>query len=185
MSFHPSRHDVLLIVDMQNDFLPGGALAVPGGDALIPAINELTHAPFRSIIASQDWHPPQHCSFNTQGGPWPPHCIAGTKGAALHAALHTAPISHLIHKGMNPHYECYSAFAYDDGTSTGLAGLLTGLQARRVMICGVALDYCVRASALDSQRAGFETFVMPQLCRAISNPAPILTELKNQGITLI
>lgn len=184
-SFTPRPGDALLIVDMQNDFLPGGALAVPHGDALLPAINQLAHMPFDAVIASKDWHPAQHCSFSEQGGPWPTHCVAGTHGAALHAELTITPISHIIHKGMKSGAECYSAFADEYNTSTGLTGLLTGLGIRRVILCGVALDYCVSATALDSVKAGFETVLLRDFSRAINDPTPLLSTLSKEGVTLL
>ncbi|GBQ04492.1 isochorismatase family protein [Saccharibacter floricola] len=183
--FTPRAGDALLVIDMQNDFLPGGALAVPGGDALIPGINRLMHSSFDAIIASQDWHPANHTSFKEQYGQWPAHCIAGTHGAALHKELHQVPISHIIHKGMRAKAECYSAFADESGASTGLSGLLTGLGIRRVVLCGVALDYCVRASALDSLNAGFETVVLTNLCAAIGEQKPLLQAMQSDGLTLL
>ncbi|MXV44684.1 isochorismatase family protein [Saccharibacter sp. 17.LH.SD] len=182
--FHPRPNDALLVVDMQNDFLPGGTLPVPEGDLIIPAINQLSHAGFSAVIASQDWHPAQHMSFAAQGGPWPPHCVAGSQGANLHPKIDQTAITHVFHKGMMADAECYSAFADENGVPTGLTALLTGLGIRRLILCGVALDYCVRASAFDSHQAGFNTVVLPHLCRAISAPRPILDDLKQTGISL-
>lgn len=185
ISFTPRTGDALLIVDMQNDFLPGGSLAVPQGDTLLPDINDLAHKTFDAVIATQDWHPAHHCSFSEQGGQWPSHCVAGSQGAALHADLDTAPISHIVHKGMRHDAECYSAFADEHGRSTGLTGLLTGIGIRRVILCGVALDYCVSASALDSLHAGFETCILRDLSRAIDDPTPLLHTMSQEGIVLL
>ncbi len=154
-------HDALIIVDVQNDFCPGGALAVGAGDEVVPVLNRLAPR-FGTVVATQDWHPADHRSFAAQGGPWPPHCIAGTHGAALHAALDQSPIDITIRKATTPDQEAYSGF---DGTD--LAAQLRARGVRRVYVGGLALDYCVDATALDAKRAGFDTYVIADATRPV------------------
>jgi nicotinamidase/pyrazinamidase len=175
--------DVLLVIDVQNDFLAGGALAVPEGEAIVPLVNRLIKA-FAHVVVTQDWHPQDHASFaSTHDGAkpfdvvtapygeqrlWPDHCVKGGPGAALHAALDVDSAFLILRKGMNPGVDSYSAFTEADGkTTTGLAALLKARGARRVFACGLATDYCVAHSALDARAAGFETFVIDDACRAI------------------
>ncbi|HEU5329878.1 MAG TPA: isochorismatase family protein, partial [Thermomicrobiales bacterium] len=154
-------HDALIIVDVQNDFCPGGALAVGEGDEVVPVLNRL--APhFGTVVATQDWHPANHRSFTAQGGEWPPHCIAGASGAAFHPALQTDQIDVTVHKATAPDQEAYSGF---DGTD--LAEQLHRRGVRRVYVGGLALDYCVDATALDAKRAGFDTYVIRDATRAV------------------
>jgi len=148
------EYDALLIVDPQVDFCPGGALAVPGGDAIFPAVNRAAQI-VPLVVASRDWHPADHCSFQAQGGPWPVHCQAGTPGAEFHSALDQAPIQQVFSKGTDPDKEAYSAF---DGT--GLADWLREHGVHRLLVGGLATDYCVRASVLDAARSGFEMTVL-------------------------
>lgn len=173
--------DALLIIDMQNDFMPGGALPVSGGPALLPVINRLAQAGFRAVIASQDWHPAGHCSFKEQGGDWVTHCLADSRGAALVGGLDQTHVTHIIRKAMSPEADSNSAFYDDAGTSTGLTALLKGLGIGRVFLCGVALDVCVMATALHAARDGFETFIIQNASAGI-NPAPIVPEA---GITFL
>ena len=141
----------LVIVDFQNDFCPGGALAVPDGDAIAGRVNELAGSgAFDVVVATRDWHPPDHGSFTDQGGRWPVHCVAGTPGAELHHALDPTPIDIVVDKGHDPATEGYSGF---DGTN--LAALLRERGIDRVTVAGLATDYCVRATALDALREGF------------------------------
>jgi len=175
--------DVLLVIDVQNDFLPGGALAVPDGDAVVPLINRLIAA-FDQVVVTQDWHPRGHASFassHPDAKPfdvvatpygdqtlWPDHCVQGAPGAALHEALAVDSALLILRKGANPTIDSYSAFTEADGrTTTGLAALLKARGARRVFACGLATDFCVAYSALDARAAGFETFVIDDACRAI------------------
>jgi nicotinamidase/pyrazinamidase len=154
-------HDALIIVDVQNDFCPGGALAVGAGDAVAPVLNRL--APhFGTVVATQDWHPANHRSFTAQGGEWPPHCIAGTPGADFHPALQTDQVDVTVHKATTPDQEAYSGF---DGTD--LAEQLRRRGVQRVYVGGLALDYCVDATALDAKRAGFDTYVIRDATRAV------------------
>ncbi|GBQ26787.1 bifunctional nicotinamidase/pyrazinamidase [Gluconacetobacter azotocaptans] len=175
-------HDALLIIDVQNDFLPGGPLAVPDGDAVVPVINHLTRLPFGQQAASQDWHPPGHASFAgahpkgaAPAGTWPDHCIAGTRGAALAASLDQTRIGLIVRKGRAPDVDSYSAFLDNDRvTRTGLEYWLSGLGIRRVFVAGLALDYCVAFTAIDAKTLGFDTFVVEDACRGIA-PAPDAT----------
>jgi len=175
--------DALLVIDVQNDFLPGGALAVAGGDEVVPMINRLA-ALFKSVAITQDWHPADHASFasnndgakpfdvaHTPYGPqvlWPDHCVQGTNGAALSDGLKIDHAMLILRKGANPDVDSYSAFLEADGkTATGLAPLLRARGIERVYLCGLATDFCVTYSALDARTNGFEAFVIADACRAI------------------
>lgn len=172
MSISPGPHDALIIVDVQNDFLPGGALEVPDGDAVIPPLNRLAALPFGCVVATQDWHPPDHISFAAQGGPWPVHCVHASAGADFPDLLDLRPVTHIIHKGTTRGRDSYSAFFDNEGeTSTGLDGLLRALGIERVVIGGLALDYCVAATARDAARLGFTTIIVPDACRAVAGAA--------------
>jgi nicotinamidase/pyrazinamidase len=153
--------EALIIVDVQNDFCPGGALAVPDGDAVIEPINRLAHElPF--VVATRDWHPPDHHSFAAHGGPWPDHCVAGTPGAQIHDRVDAGEIDVLVDKGRAPDTEGYSGF--DD---TDLERLLRDTGVDTVNVAGLALDYCVKATALDAARAGFDVVVHRGATRAV------------------
>lgn len=174
--------DILLAVDLQPDFMPGGALAVGEGDAVVPLINALMGR-FAYVVLTQDWHPPGHASFASTYGAapfevkrlgygdqtlWPDHCVQGTPGAALHPALETDAAFLILRKGMHPGVNSYSAFVEADGaTTTGLAALLHARKVKRVFCCGLATDFCVAYSALDARSAGFDVFVIEDACRAI------------------
>lgn len=147
--------EALLIVDFQNDFTPGGALAVPHGDVLAGRINALAASgAYALVIATRDWHPADHGSFDTQGGAWPVHCVAGTPGAELHPALVRDAVDMVVDKGQDPATEGYSAF---DGT--GLTDLLRRRGIDAVTVVGLATDYCVCHTALDALSAGFQVTV--------------------------
>jgi nicotinamidase/pyrazinamidase len=154
MTENPRSPDALLIVDPQVDFCPGGALPVPDGDAIFPAVNAAA-ASVPLVVASRDWHPAGHCSFESQGGPWPPHCQAGTGGAEFHPALDRSHLAEVFSKGTDPDRDAYSAF---DGT--GLAQWLRARGVRRLLVGGLATDYCVRASVLDARKEGFDVVVL-------------------------
>jgi nicotinamidase/pyrazinamidase len=173
----------LIVVDVQNDFCPGGALAVAGGDAIIPAVNRLIAAA-DLVVLTQDWHPGGHHSFaSSHAGRqpfesvelhygaqtlWPDHCVQGTTGAAFHAALDVTPAALVVRKGMRPHVDSYSAFFENDKrTSTGLDGWLHARGVERVLLCGLAYDFCVAYSALDAARLGFAVGVVEDACAAI------------------
>jgi nicotinamidase/pyrazinamidase len=178
-----SANQVLLVVDVQNDFMPGGALAVSGGDEIVPLVNRLAQG-FEHVVLTQDWHPADHISFAANHasrkpfetitlpyGPqvlWPVHCVQGTPGAALHRDLDIPHARLVIRKGHHQDIDSYSAFLEADGTTrTGLAGYLRDLGVTRVFCCGLATDYCVAFSALDARLAGFEVAVIDDACRAI------------------
>jgi len=173
----------LLVIDMQYDFMPGGALAVAEGDALVPLINRLG-ALFRNVVITQDWHPAGHISFAASHagrapfdsitlpyGPqtlWPEHCVQGTHGAALHADLAIDHAQLVLRKGCNAGIDSYSAFVEADRiTQTGLAGYLKERGIDSVFVVGLALDFCVAWSALDARAAGFNTWIVADACKAI------------------
>jgi nicotinamidase/pyrazinamidase len=175
--------DVLIVIDVQNDFCPGGALAVPRGDEVIAPIHRIAPR-FAHIILTQDWHPKDHISFATSHvgkqpfdsiglgyGPqrlWPPHCVQGTHGAEFHPALGLTQAELILRKGFRPQIDSYSAFFENDRTTpTGLAGYLRERDLQRVFLAGLAYDYCVGYSALDARRLGLPAFVLRDACRAI------------------
>jgi nicotinamidase/pyrazinamidase len=153
----------LVIVDFQNDFCPGGALAVPDGDAIAGRINELAASDqYDVVIATRDWHPPDHGSFADQGGPWPVHCVAGTPGAELHHALDPTPIDAVVDKGQDVGTEGYSGFE-----GTRLADMLREHGVDHVTVVGLATDYCVKNTALDALREGFSVTVDTTATRGV------------------
>ena len=175
--------EALIVIDVQNDFCPGGALAVAGGDEIIPRINALMDR-FQTVVLTQDWHPASHASFaaNHPGaapfsltdmpyGPqvlWPTHCVQGTDGAAFHGALLTDPAQMIIRKGFRSGIDSYSAFFENDKTTaTGLHGYLQERGVRRLTLVGLATDYCVAYSGLDAARLGYSVTLLEGACRAI------------------
>ena len=155
--------EALLIVDYQNDFNPGGAVAVPGGDEVAEHINALAASgQYALVIATRDWHPPDHGSFTEQGGTWPVHCVAGSAGAELHPALDRSRIDVVLDKGTQPDTEGYSAF---EGTDLG--ALLREHRIDRVTVVGLATDYCVRNTALDALQLGFGVNVDSSAVRGV------------------
>ena len=162
-----SPGDALVVVDVQNDFLPGGSLAVPHGDDVIPALNRYLAAFVRRelpIFATRDWHPPNHCSFQPYGGPWPPHCVAGSDGAAFAAALDLPASSTLITlKGTQPEKDAYSAF---DGTD--LDARLRGQGVARLFVGGLATDYCILYTVKDGLKAGYTVILLQDAIRAVN-----------------
>jgi nicotinamidase/pyrazinamidase len=182
-TFHLGERDVLLVVDIQNDFCPGGALAVPGGAEIVPLVNRLAER-FAHVILTQDWHPPGHQSFasahagrkpyetiRVSYGPqilWPDHCVQGTGGADFHKDLHIPRAELVLRKGHHRNIDSYSAFLENDRqTPTGLAGYLRDRGFDRVFLAGLALDFCVRYSAEDARRLGFAPVVVVDACRGI------------------
>jgi nicotinamidase/pyrazinamidase len=155
--------EALLIIDFQNDFTPGGALGVAGGDEIAPRLNELAADPrFELVVATRDWHPPDHGSFVEQGGIWPVHCVQGTHGAELHPGLDRTRLDVVVDKGQDPGTDGYSGF---DGTE--LESLLRSRGVDRVTIGGLATDYCVKNTALDALRLGFGVTVVSDAVRAV------------------
>lgn len=193
--------DALIVVDVQNCFLPGGSLAVTNGDAVVPVINALA-AKFRNVVATQDWHTPGHASFasaHAGGKPfdtvampygrqvlWPDHCVQGTEGAALSAGLRIPHLQLVIRKGYNRDVDSYSGFVEADGTTkTGLAGYLKERGISRVFVVGLATDFCVAWTALDARKAGFEAAVVEDACRGIDldgSVAAAWTRMKEAGV---
>jgi len=197
--------NALLIIDIQNDFCPGGALPVPEGDQVITVINSIVKK-FYKVIATQDWHPINHISFarNHPGKKeyeeievsgikqvlWPIHCVPGTKGAEFHPDLIADNFDLILRKGNNPKIDSYSAFRENDKkTITGLNGYLKELDIKQVFICGLALDYCVFYSAMDSKEMGFDTYVILDATRGIDSPPGsienALNSMRNSGIKII
>lgn len=175
--------DVLIIIDVQNDFCPGGALAVPHGDEVVPVVSRLARR-FPHVVMTQDWHTPGHLSFaSAHPGKkpfdttelsygtqvlWPDHCVQGTPGAAFHADLDVPQVELIVRKGFRRVIDSYSAFFENDrSTATGLGGYLRERGFRRVFLAGLATDFCVRYSAEDAQRLGFEAIVIEDACRGI------------------
>lgn len=175
--------DVLLIIDVQNDFCPGGALAVPHGDEIVPAVNRLA-GEFAHVILTQDWHPPGHASFASshlgkqpfeeieadygQQILWPDHCVQGTHGAAFHPALEVPHAELVLRKGFRSAIDSYSAFRENDRrTPTGLASYLRERGFQHLTLCGLATDFCVFYSAIDGREAGFEVNIVTSACRGI------------------
>ena len=155
--------EALIVVDFQNDFAPGGALGVPDGDRIADRVNELAaDSRFELVIATRDWHPEGHGSFEEQGGPWPVHCLQGTEGAELHAALDRSRIDVVLDKGQDLGTDGYSGF---DGTE--LEELLRERGVDKLTVVGLATDYCVKNTVLDALRAGFEVVVDPEGVRGV------------------
>jgi nicotinamidase-related amidase len=204
----PTSNDALLVVDIQNDFCPGGALAVTEGDEIIESVNLLA-TKFENVILTQDWHPEDHSSFFTQHAGakpfdlvemrfgtrdtnlqtlWPPHCIRGSKGADFHPLLSIPHARLIVRKGIHKEVDSYSAFYENDWyTPTGLREFLQGIDIARLYVCGLALDYCVKYSACDAARYGFTTFVITDLCKGIGGAEALqdaLDDMVKEGCLL-
>jgi nicotinamidase/pyrazinamidase len=194
--------EALIVVDVQNDFCPGGALAVPDGDAVVPVINRLQER-FETVVLTQDWHPADHRSFASMHGArpfgtaemlygpqvlWPDHCVQGTEGAALHPGLATHRATLVLRKGFRAEIDSYSAFFENDRkTVTGLAGYLLERGIGTLTLAGLATDFCVAYSALDAVRLGFTVRVVEDACRAIDlhgSLAATTAEMRRAGVTL-
>ncbi|ODT84868.1 MAG: nicotinamidase [Nitrosomonadales bacterium SCN 54-20] len=177
--------DALIIVDVQNDFLPGGSLPVPAGDEVIPSLNRYIAAfLFRElpIFATRDWHPPDHCSFHQQGGPWPAHCIAGTQGAAFPANLEIPCDTHIASKATSREKDAYSGFS-----ETELDAMLKSAGISRVFIGGLATDHCVLSTVRDALNHGYDIFVLTDAVRGMDGDASstALEEMAHLGAKLI
>jgi len=166
MAISMDKGDALLVVDVQRDFLPGGNLAVRDGDAVVPALNRYIGLARRKglpIFASRDWHPERHCSFKAQGGPWPSHCVAGTAGARFAEGLELPADTVVIDKATRPEVDAYSAFS-----GTGLANELRARGVQRLLVGGLATDYCVLNTVLDALGEGFEVVLLEDAIRAVN-----------------
>ncbi|MFQ5983722.1 MAG: nicotinamidase [Woeseiaceae bacterium] len=180
------KEDALIIVDVQNDFLPGGALAVNDGDAVVPLINEWIHefeARALPIFATADWHPTTHCSFADNGGPWPKHCVADTQGAAFAADLELPADVSIVHKGTDSDKEAYSGFQ-----GTNLSEQLRAQGVKRVLVGGLATDYCVLNTVLDAREEGFDVVLLTRAIRAVDvNPGDgdrAIASMRESGATI-
>ena len=200
---NPGAQDLLLVVDVQNDFCAGGALAVPGGDEVVARINRLA-TDFAHVLLTQDWHPPGHSSFASQhpghrpfdtiqlpyGAQtlWPDHCLQGSYGAELHPELAIPRAELILRKGYRPEVDSYSAFYENDRrTPTGLAGYLRERGLRRLFLVGLATDYCVHYSALDGRREGFEVVLLLDACRGLDTNgslAKALSSMRAAGVEI-
>lgn len=203
-TLHLNDTDVLAVIDVQNDFCPGGALAVPDGDAIVPLINGLIGR-FPAVVATQDWHPSGHASFASvhegrqpfdsielaygQQTLWPDHCVQGTSGAEFHPGLDSNAFEMVIRKGFRQGIDSYSAFQENDrATTTGLGGYLRDRGVQRVFCCGLAGDVCVYFSAIDAVAAGFDCLFIEDACRDIDmdgSKAKTRAELAARGIAVI
>lgn len=204
MAMTINQTDALLVIDVQNDFCPGGSLAIGGGDMVVPVINRLAQR-FTAVVATQDWHPAGHFSFASshpgrqpfdvvqcrygEQRLWPDHCVQGTRGAEFHQGLHLPQCQLVIRKGFRPDLDSYSAFAENDrATLTGLAGYLRERGIARIFLTGLATDYCVRWSAEDAQRSGFTAIVIEDACRAIASGEAydeVIAGLRKSGIGVV
>ena len=198
MTIQPGATDVLIVVDVQNDFLPGGSLAVPHGDAVIAPINALAGR-FAHVVMTQDWHTPHHISFASShpghapfdtikladGSTqvlWPDHCVQGSHGAAIADALHIPAAELIVRKGFHQDVDSYSAFMEADRkTRTGLAGYLTERGFTRVFVAGLATDFCVGWTAIDARRAGFQTFMIEDASRGIDTGGSMAVAMKDMA----
>jgi nicotinamidase/pyrazinamidase len=176
------RSDALIVVDVQNDFLPGGTLAVPGGRRVIEPINRIMPL-FSYVVATRDWHPEVHPHFSDHGGPWPYHCLQETSGAAFAPGLRTEEFDEIVSKGANPPAHGYDAFEDND-----LAERLHERGITRVFVCGLATDYCVKATALAAREAGFNVVALTDAIAAVNvkctDEADALREMAANGVKL-
>lgn len=199
-----SSRAALLVIDVQNDFIPGGQLPVPEGDLIVPLINRLARQ-FSQVVIAQDWHPPGHASFASRHPGkqpfdsiqlpygeqtlWPEHCVQGTAGAGFHPDLDLPHAQLIIRKGCNPEIDSYSAFLEADRrTTTGLSGYLKERGIDTVYMVGLALDFCVMFSALDARAAGFNAYVVLDACRAIDMNGSLqsaMERMQSTGVELI
>jgi len=199
-----TSRDVLIVVDVQNDFVPGGSLAVPGGDEVVPVINAVG-ARFENVVFTQDWHPPGHSSFASSHAGckpfesarlaygdqvlWPDHCVQGTEGAQLHKGLALPQAQLVVRKGFHRDVDSYSAFIEADGkTRTGLEGYLRERGIARVFACGLATDFCVAFTVLDARKLGFEAVVIEDACRAIDTGGSLAVAweaMRNAGVACV
>lgn len=184
--------DALLVIDVQRDFMPGGALGIQEGELIIPPLNRVITAFLRQrlpVLYSRDWHPADHCSFQAQGGPWPPHCVQNSPGAAFDARLDLAPKPLIFSKGQHRAEDQYSAFLAEDEGGQPLSATLRRQGLRRLFVAGLATDYCVSNTALDLRRAGYGVIVLTDACRAVNldpdDERQALRRMAGAGATLV
>ncbi len=190
MKIDPTR-DALVVVDLQNDFCPGGALGVQGGDAIVPVLNRYLDrfgdkgAP---VFLTRDWHPPVTRHFQAYGGVWPPHCVQGTKGAEFHPGLAPPAGAVIVSKGMDPDQDAYSAFQAEDEAGRAFRDVLAERGVRRLYVGGLATDYCVRASVLDAVGEGFEVMLLADAIGAVDlqpgDGARAMDEMRGAGVRI-
>jgi len=157
----------LILVDVQNDFCPGGALAVPEGDRIVGAVNRLAPA-FPFVAATKDWHTPDHVSFEQQGGPWPPHCVQGTPGAELHPDLDRSNIDLIVRKGYLPDRDTFEGLEAVSESGDSLDKVLKEREVDSIYVAGLATDYCVKATVLDALKKGYRVFAVTDAMRAVN-----------------
>jgi nicotinamidase/pyrazinamidase len=187
----PAR-DALVVVDLQNDFCPGGALGVAGGDAVIPVLNRYAEcfvAAGAAVFASRDWHPAETTHFKASGGAWPPHCVQGTPGAEFHPELALPAETEVVSKGMDPREDAYSCFQAETGDGVPFAAALGELGVSRLFIGGLATDYCVKSTVVDGVKAGFEMVVLADAVAAVDlspgDGVKALDEMRAAGARMI
>jgi len=182
------QNTALILVDIQNDFCPGGALAVYEGDQIVPVVNNLIQK-FPLVISTQDWHPANHISFVERGGPWPPHCVQNTYGAELRSDLKTDTIDLYFRKASSPDKDDYSEFAGKDDRGQKLDDVLKSRGVKTIYVVGLATDYCVKETVLDGLRNGYQVFAVTDAMRAVnvkpSDGDEALDEMKRKGAHLI
>ena len=179
----------LVLVDIQNDFCPGGALAVPEGDAVVPVANKLAEK-FDLVVATQDWHPPDHSSFVENGGIWPPHCVQGSRGAEFVPGLDTGKVQRVFQKGVEQAVDSYSGFYDNDHQrATGLGDYLKEQGVDEVYVCGLATDYCVKFTALDARQLGLKTYLIEDASRGVDvqpgDSQRAVEEMRAAGVEVI
>jgi nicotinamidase/pyrazinamidase len=190
MTIDPAR-DALVVVDLQNDFCPGGALAVQSGDAIVPIVNRCLERFERAgapVFLTRDWHPPVTRHFQAHGGVWPPHCVQSTQGAEFHPGLTWPTDAVIVSKGMDPDQDAYSGFQAQDETGRSLRAVLAQRGVRRLYVGGLATDYCVRATVLDAVREGLEVVVLTEAIGAVDlqpgDGARAIEEMRAAGARL-
>ena len=191
MHIDPAR-DALVIVDVQNDFCPGGALGVPGGDAVVPVLNRYAErfaAAGAPVFASRDWHPAKTMHFKAYGGVWPPHCVQDTPGADFHPQLVLPPGAAIVSKGMDPSGDAYSCFQAETADGMPFAATLGELGVGRLFVGGLATDYCVKSTVVDGVHEGFEMVVLADAIAAVDlapgDGAKALDEMRAAGAQMI
>jgi nicotinamidase/pyrazinamidase len=191
MRIDPTR-DALVIVDVQNDFCPGGALGVPGGDAVVPVLNRYAErfaAAGAPVFASRDWHPAKTSHFKAYGGVWPPHCVQGTPGAEFHPRLTLPADAAIVSKGMDPSEDAYSCFQSETDDGMPFPATLGELGVGRLFVGGLATDYCVKSTVVDGVREGFEMVVLADAIAAVEltpgDGAKALDEMRAAGARMI